>query len=518
MSKLLQPIARASARSTMLCFLLVLVALLWTSPGVDFYLASPDHGYQLALATLVLQGAQPFVDVMFHYGPLVAGVSAVAQSVAPGLIGETVVCAAGYSAAIALLFSMASRRLSIGAGWAIALVGFLTLARFYKWYYWLLPVAVLYCLDRRLDSARPRRWDLLAGAVAGIAALFRLDLGLACVAFYVTALATGLASGSGPRQRARWVLSFLAFWAIPMALWLAQLTYVGGLAAIGDYFFGSIGSARGAVAHWSLPFPRPTSLVSEESAHLVMLLLMPAVYLCAVYAGARQWRSGLGGATARLLSAAGLMGLAIFPQACHRIHPLYVLQVIAPFLLAAPLLASAAWREARWARSFVCAGCVLLLLAAPGFSSAARFDNVSLFSNPVPRFRDLSLGLAASQRSEALIVREIQQRTESEDRILVLPLSPQIVHFADRPISGLIPAYARGIFDSDEWRRRNLERVRAEPPRFIVARPAFFRGAAGFRQTQPELQSYLEERYTKIVYRAERWMLISRPNAGGTSR
>ena len=78
-------------------FGLVLLVLLWRAPSLGFLLANPDHGYQLSLGRQILLGAFPYVDLMFHYGPLVAFTSAFNLGFLGGVMGETLVCALGYA-------------------------------------------------------------------------------------------------------------------------------------------------------------------------------------------------------------------------------------------------------------------------------------------------------------------------------------------------------------------------------------------------------------------------------------
>ena len=48
-------------------FLFALIVLLVRAPGVDRYLVSPDHGYQLSLGQMTLaEGRWPFVDYFYH--------------------------------------------------------------------------------------------------------------------------------------------------------------------------------------------------------------------------------------------------------------------------------------------------------------------------------------------------------------------------------------------------------------------------------------------------------------------
>ncbi|GMR24378.1 MAG: hypothetical protein BMS9Abin37_2915 [Acidobacteriota bacterium] len=89
------------------CFTAIFLALVWRAPGLEFYLSSPDHGYQLALGRQIFFGKFPYVDLFFHYGPLTAFTSAFAIWLSDSLVTETLVCALGYALALFLLHRMA---------------------------------------------------------------------------------------------------------------------------------------------------------------------------------------------------------------------------------------------------------------------------------------------------------------------------------------------------------------------------------------------------------------------------
>jgi hypothetical protein len=118
--------------------------LLVRAPTPEFFLTSTDHGYQLALGRAVLAGRIPGVDYYTLYGPLVGVASALGFVLTGNIIGEILICAAGYACAIALAFSVVRRE--AGGPFAVAVALFLlaVFPRYYKWYYWLWPAVFLY--------------------------------------------------------------------------------------------------------------------------------------------------------------------------------------------------------------------------------------------------------------------------------------------------------------------------------------------------------------------------------------
>ena len=119
-------------------------ALLWFAPDLFRFLIDTDHGWQLGMGRQILLGRFPGVDLLLFYGPLVGCTSALALWLAGSLIGEVALCSLGYGTALFLMHRIARRWVSPIAGWIVPLAGLLLLARFYKWSYWLFPVAVLY--------------------------------------------------------------------------------------------------------------------------------------------------------------------------------------------------------------------------------------------------------------------------------------------------------------------------------------------------------------------------------------
>ncbi len=224
----------------------VLCVLLLLAPGLDYFLASQDHGYQLSVGMQILLGKVPGIDIITAYGPGAMYTSALGLWASGSLVGETVLCAGGYALALFLIYRLVRAHASRSAGLVAAAVGFVLLARFYKWYLWLIPLLTLWALNRYLSSpARSRRRCAGAcGLVLGLSWLYRLDVGTIelAVSLIVVALAEVRwppGNGSVFRRTKRAVMSLLLLlgtFSIPPLLWLGYLAIHVGSHAPREFF------------------------------------------------------------------------------------------------------------------------------------------------------------------------------------------------------------------------------------------------------------------------------------------
>ena len=507
-------------RHGLVVFGAALALLLWMAPPLSSYLANSDHGYQLSLARLITLGAFPYVDLIFHYGPLVAWTSALALWWSGGLIGETVVCAAGYAAALACLASAARARIGWIAGWAVPLVALLFLARFYKWYFWLFPAVTLLLFHRYLksESAPPERGLFMAGLTAGFCALYRLDLGLVLAVFWGIVALTGR-RGLIQARFAAAGLRVAAGFAAPMAAWLLVLAAVGGAEAVASYAAATLDGGTGVVSGWSrgpAPFDAGAPF-SPASGLRIALWIVPLCFVAGLVLGG--WRSLRGPderqADARFLAGASLLGIGLLPQAFYRADGHHLLQALSPFFVVAPLLVrqllhELAGRAPGWknlGRAAVAAAVLATVVAAVAIRPFGARDLAPIASNGFERLAELARGLTAQPRDPlAAAIRELSSTVPESARILVIPWTTcQVYFFAERSMSGMFNMYAPHILDDPAWRRRNLEQIRAHPPAAVLVAAGFLnprsKPARVFRSFQPELDGYLRSNYTEVGFR-----------------
>jgi hypothetical protein len=515
------------------------LALLWRAPQLSLYLTSADQGYQLGLGSQVLHGKYPFVGTIFHYGPMVALTSAAGQLISPGLLPEVLICALGYTISLGLMYALLRRHCGTWCSLVAPLAGYFLLARYYKWYYWLFPLAVLYCVDRaqqaRVGDRHQERWVYLAGFVAGVGTLYRFDLGIVFLIFFAAQLVLARMHTPGSFGGRSQTIGFASTFTLPIGIWLVSLIALGGWGAIGDYLRATAAGAYGVATEWSLSPPafswaKPLGVASGTA---LTLLLLPVVYSLCLWLGVRAWtlepRPTI--PCDRLLAALGIMGLGLYPQGCHRADASHVLQVIPPALIAGPLLVRRLWtrvegRKHWWTllRRGLTAGLVAwAILGLVGISALGGRDLAPFHWNPVPDWRALQRGLDAmpSQLPKSAVpvhgvMRAVVEATEADARILVVPIACQIYFFTNRPMSGLLIGYAAGIHDDDYWRARNLDRVREEQPAVVIAHAGFLDvgGEEDFRESHPELYRFLTSRYRNAIYRNEEWIVLA-PGASG---
>jgi hypothetical protein len=508
-------------------FGLAWLALLWLTPSIEGYLVNTDHGYQLSLARLIQLGGFPDVDLFYHYGPMVAWSSAAALWLSGGLLGETILCATGYAVALGCLGGVARARIGPVAGWVVPLLGIVFLARFYKWYFWIFPALALVSLHVHLgDDARDRRDLLLAGATAGLCALFRFDLGVVLLVLWLGVAVVGREGlfGRGLVARGLWViLGFL----VPIGLWVGVLGGVGGFEAVSDYRIATFDGATGVVGYWSMSPPRfdPTAPFSPESGVRLALTVMPLVLVAGLALGA--WRtlrtSGAPARDARFLAGASVLGIGLLPQAYYRADGHHLLQALPPVLVVAPLVARhlrlelAGRSQVARRLALVASGAVLLALATAGIG-LLRFGGADLSSpasNGIERLAKLARGLeAAPPGALKATVRRIPSLVPPDGRILVVPIVPEVYYFAERRMSGILNQYAPGILDGPRWRERNLEHVRAHPPDIVftsalMMHPRSPMGRA-FRRSWPDLSRYLRGHYREVAFVRGPWILLRR--------
>lgn len=544
-----RPLSFLRERHALLVFFASWTALLLQAPGMGHYLINPDHGYQLSMGQMILDGRWPFVDFFLHHGPLVSLSSALAMALTGNLLGETVLCATGYAVAIALMSTLVMRRTSLLAGWLVAVLGLLLLARFYKWYYWLWPMAVLWGLARYFavetrevaaaDDRAARARLGLVGVLAGLGALYRLELGPVFIVLVALLL---LLTGRRPQDsrktlaRGMYVLTGMA---IPFVLWFGSLLVAGGLTGIRDFVVGSVVGVHDTATFWRRPFPtfQVTTPLAMESAHAALLfVLFPATYSTAIFLGVwidRTKKNLIKGYTdGRFLIAGALLGILSSPQAYYRPDPQHLYQVLPVFYISFFLILNLGWRK--WCQSAgpgkhlmaICIAMYALIfsLALWGVVPQGAKDMAPIESSVVSRYRSLAAVPLRMPKAEiptsdlsfkherdvAEFLSEIRRRTDSGEPILVVGYMPQVYFFARRPMSGILNMYTtNGFFTGDEWRQRTLHHIRANPPALVVTPSDLFvaERSEAYHLLHPELFAFLRESFSEHLMSRAKWSL-----------
>lgn len=521
-------------------FLTVFIGLLCQPPSLSTFLTNPDSGYQLGLGSQVLHGKYPYIGIIFHYGPLVAYMSAFGQWLTGNLIAEVIVCSLGYALSICFLFFITRQHSTRYWAYIVTIASYLLLARFYKWYYWLFPVALLYVVSllqkETGGSKRYCRLIFLSGIVAGVATLFRFDLGLVFFCFFIAyQILVLFCPSSSPTGF--WVSLGIFFCGFMLffGTWLGILFCQGGLLAITHYFYAIFSGGSGVVQHWGISIPSFdwTAPFSYQSASAAIFTLLPTVYLCCLGFGFWGMRKNSTPQSKRenlFLAAVAIMGLGIYPQGYYRADPAHALQIIPPSLIALPLLIEQHWkitggtRIQNIAKRLILTGIIVWgAIAFTGLlpyggqdlsrSSFAGLNQLKRLAHPLEPGLEVLSEYPASLQA---MMNKVVAVTVPEDSILVVPLLPQIYYFTRRPLSGLLIGYAKGIHDNDFWRRKILEDVQRNQPKVVVASQDFFemKIEAPFRESQPELYRYLSSNYQKILYQQDGWLVLgdSRPS------
>jgi len=146
---------------------------------------------------------------------------------------------------------------------------------------------------------------------------------------------------------------------------------------------------------------------------------------------------------------------------------------------------------------------------------------IPFLSDPILRFKQLHDGFTAiPEHPVSMVLAEIERTTQPDDPILVVTTrGTQFHYFSKRPMSGLLNVYFIGVLDGKQWRMRNLEHVKRNPPKLIITeRPLQdLSEDSDFRVSQPELYEYLTRNYTKVVYARNGWLLLGGSGIEGQS-
>lgn len=264
-----------------------------------------DEGIVLTGAKMVLSGAVPHRDFYAIYGPAQFYVLAALFHV----IGSSYLVERGYdiavrAAAVTAVFAALAKRSPRAAAIGAAAVTTIWMWGMPQYGYPSLPVLPLSLLsaDFLADPGASRTRQVFAGALVGLAALFRYDLGAA----------VAVVGGVGLVITGGELVAYLAGAAIVFGVGFGALLLVGaGTAALSDVF----GVAADYVATRRLPFPNAEALVHDPS-QLAVYLPPLAVLLSALWLVDR--RSQIDEADRRFLILLGGLVLALFLKSLVR--------------------------------------------------------------------------------------------------------------------------------------------------------------------------------------------------------
>lgn len=312
----------------------------------SFRRLSNDHFMHLAWAQQLVFGALPGRDFVDPGMPLVVAASALAQSIAKGPFAEALLCATALGVAAAMTCVVTARltsSLAAGAGAALATAAFVP--RLYNYPKVLVPVVVLWLVQRYVDQPTDGRLRAVAGGIVW-ATLCRHDLGVYAAAAVTVAL--GVFHRRAPR-RAVSAGTGVAVWALAWAL--PYLAYVSWSEGLGEHLRRSSEFARSDAHQLHYARPRFPSLDAGTLAW-TQPDAVAAVYYAAlalpVLGLPLLRRLATPGSERRLpVAAASVAFLALYLLVILR-HPLdaRLPDVATPFVLVAAWLAHGAMRTA----------------------------------------------------------------------------------------------------------------------------------------------------------------------------
>jgi hypothetical protein len=457
----------------LLGFFLVIIL---KAPGLEYFLTSRDHGYQLCIATQILMGKVPGIDIITAYGPMAMYTSALGLKLSGSLIGEMTLCALGYAVGLFLIYWLVKTHSTRTIGLMAAGAAFLIQARFYKWYVWLIPLGTLWALHHYATDSIPhrRRSAIVTGLVLGLSWLYRLDIGT--LEFVTSLVFISIIELGRPTRRydqciRTLVLVTVSFSILPLC-WFGYLAIVIGAHAPLVFLRTTLEGALTVSQGMAQSLPPIRVLV------LAYILVLSTLLLASGIGFAREW-AGRADGRSRFLLAAALTGLGVFHQAIHRMDPPHLLQVIPPaivcaFVLLAMYLNRIAANTPRklGELALVTSGLVYFLVVGyvgAGLMQWGRQDLIGLSSWSAGRYVDLAHPLDSADRFPFVkAIRAIREKTDPAEPILVFPLDCQFYALAQRKLSGRLHAYYAGVFDAPLHQSASLQAIRKEMPSLVV--------------------------------------------------
>ena len=503
-------------------FLVATIYLIQRFPVPEFLLQSDDQGYQLALGMAVTPDHWPAFDFVTQYGPMVALLSAAAYQVTGNVLGDLVLSATGFAACAAIGFFLlaATGKPRLGILTACALI--LTLPRFYKWYYALIPLLGCVLAWKYLLAGSPRRRRiivLLWSQLVGVSFLIRYDLGLHGLVLGIASNFLADVTQHRPRSFRYTVTGILAFGLLCLLIPLGFSFAIVTLRSAGQLRLWLLSCVSGTADsvdnygispfqfHWSSPFASANRLAVMQ-VWLPVYCFVIAAWTAIGLIRRRQVRR-----EEFLASIVALCGLGICPQAYHRADAPHMMQVIYPLVLLTfielgRLFASGPRQESD--APFRGAAAAFSLLLVVGSFSWGQVDQGPLFRSPYGMLR-IVMGLPYTQPNNPIadIATVLRRTVKTDETVFLLTETTQmpLLFFGSVRQPGLFPTYEQGMYRSRFWLEANARSLAASPPTYIILDKASGNDVAPYI---PSLVDDWRGAYRRRLYENTRFVLYAR--------
>ena len=481
-----------------------------------------DHYMHLAWARQVLFGALPGRDFVEPGMPLMVGLSALVQWVAPGPFGEALLGCCMLTVAALAVFAVVTRLTgSIGAAGVSALFLVASSPRLYSYPKVLVPAVALLLIHRYAE--RPGRSRLIALALwTAVAVLLRHDLGI-----YATVGVAAALTAAHWRQWVRLLRAATSYGVAVVAALTPYVAYVQWAEGLREHFYNSLQfgrmEAHQRLAEWpAFPFVAVEEGVAAwsrtDSAVLLFYVIHAATAAAAILVAARRRRPDT------VTVGAGVAMLILYSLVILR-HPLQVrvqdlgalLAIVGGWVVVVAVraaLTASRMPRAR-TRTLACGGAAV---AALGVSAAAwagvwHLENVTeriaetrvadgwpLIERTMRGVRDTGTTWPwerywpAGPLPEA--IRYIDACTAPGEFVMVTWNAPEYYFFSRRQFAGGHALLLASAFTAERDQRRILERLERERAAVVLINET---SRPEFAQAFGAVDAYLRRHYDTIA-------------------
>lgn len=482
---------------------------LWRAPGYDFFAFTMevDHTYQVTLGQQMFLGGVAGIDYYTQYGPAIGWVSAINWSTGHVWLSSVISWCLFLATSYGLLWWWVARDGGFWRKACVLLPAFFFYPFYAKYYFVFFPALFLVLLGDGEGYTRgpTRRWRWIsAGVVAGVAGLFRLELGLALgVAGSVFLGWNDVRGGRAPRALGGFLVgagSVVGSSCLGLIILARSFT---GLVDFWDFQRAAIVGKVIALSNRGVGFGWPTNQVNAGGWLLVLTALL---YLAFSVAGMLpNWRAKL----PPRVWAAALVGAALLPQALHRIDVIHLRQVILPACAAVAALILARWDSAPSHARLISALSAVISLHFGFWTS----HNYLGWTESVPR-KLASLyaesGAGALPSSVTGLTRAIRETVSPDATILVPSLDVGFYSMTRRRWAGLVPHLVIPL--PVYWQEREIEALRRRPPALIALRLGELPVEYSFRGKNPLVEAFIAANFEPVERTVPGWLLL-RPRA-----